>query len=171
MKVSAVSANTYIEKLKLKVLKAPKRGQENPIVEKGITKRAFEIRKNLSEIIEDDWAKIKKSGNLLDKPQYRVADRQGNLVTIKPVYQSKINEYILMEVENDKTVDRVLFNRRKPYEYTFEHSVITPYGSASGKTYNSTKEHDKVVEDRVNSYIENFGKKAIKQVEEENLKR
>ena len=75
-----------------------------------------------------------------------------------------------MEVENDKTVDRVLFNRKKPYEYTFEHTVITPYGSASGKTYNSTKEHDKNIEGRVNSYIDTFAKKAVKQVEEENLK-
>ena len=112
----------------------------------------------------------KKSGNLLDSPQYLVADKKGNFVTIKPVYQSQTEKYILMEVENDKTIDRVLFNRRKPYEYTFDHAVITPYGSASGKTYNSTKEHDKIVEDRVNSYIENFGKKAIKQAEERNLR-
>ena len=75
-----------------------------------------------------------------------------------------------MEVENDKTIDRVLFNRRKPYEYTFDHAAITPYGSVSGKTYNSTKEHDKIVEDRVNSYIENFVKKAVKQAEERNLR-
>ena len=126
--------------------------------------------KNLSEIIENDWAKIKKNGNLLDSPQYLVADKKGNFVTIKPVYQSQTEKYILMEVENDKTIDRVLFNRRKPYEYTFDHAAITPYGSVSGKTYNSTKEHDKIVEDRVNSYIENFGKKAVKQAEERNLR-
>ncbi len=170
MKVSTISANTYTERFKLKALKAPKRGQENPIIENGITKKAIEIMKNLSEIIENDWTKIKKSGNLLDSPQYLVADKKGNFVTIKPVYQSQTEKYILMEVENDKTIDRVLFNRRKPYEYTFDHAVITPYGSASGKTYNSTKEHDKIVEDRVNSYIENFGKKAVKQAEERNLR-
>ena len=134
MKVSTISANTYTERFKLKALKAPKRGQENPIIENGITKKAIEIMKNLSEIIENDWAKIKKSGNLLDSPQYLVADKKGNFVTIKPVYQSQTEKYILMEVENDKTIDRVLFNRRKPYEYTFDHAVITPYGSASGKT-------------------------------------
>lgn len=170
MKVNPISANIYTERLRLKRLKAPKKGLENPIVENGITKKSIEIMKQLNEIIENDWAKIKKSGNLLESPQYRVTDKKGNFVTIKPVYQNKIEEYVLMEVENDKTVDRVLFNRRKPYEYTFEHAVITPYGSASGKTYNSTKEHDKNIEDRVNSYIDTFAKKAVKQVEKENLK-
>lgn len=107
MKVSTISANTYTERFKLKALKAAKRGQENPIIENGITKKAIEIMKNLSEIIENDWAKIKKSGNLLDSPQYLVADKKGNFVTIKPVYQSQTEKYILMEVENDKTIDRV----------------------------------------------------------------
>ena len=51
MKVSPISANTYIERFKLKALKAPKRGQEAPIIENGITKKAIEIMKNLSEII------------------------------------------------------------------------------------------------------------------------
>ena len=58
MKVSPISANTYIEQFKLKALKAPKRGQENPIIENGITKKAIDIMKNLSEIIDNDWAKI-----------------------------------------------------------------------------------------------------------------
>ena len=45
MKVSTISANTYTERFKLKALKAPKRGQENPIIENGITKKAIEIMK------------------------------------------------------------------------------------------------------------------------------
>lgn len=48
MKVSPISANTYIEQFKLKALKAPKRGQESPIIENGITKKAIDIMKNLS---------------------------------------------------------------------------------------------------------------------------
>ena len=69
---------------------------------------------------------------------------------------------ILMEIEdNNNHIDRILINRQKPSDYTYERAVITPYGSASGKTYNSQKDNDSKIETRVNDYITKYFDKVL----------
>lgn len=103
---------------------------------------------------------VKKVGNPMDTLVYRVADND-NFVTIKPVYHQFKNS-ILMEIEdNNDHIDRILINRQKPSDYTYERAVITPYGSASGKTYNSQKDNDSKIETRVNDYITKYFDKLL----------
>lgn len=88
--------------------------------------------KKVGYLIGEDWTKLRKSGNPMDTPVYRVADKD-NFVTIKPVYHQFKNS-ILMEIEdNNNHIDRILINRQKPSDYTYERAVITPYGSAIPK--------------------------------------
>ena len=100
--------------------------------EHGITLKAEDLVKKVGYLIGEDWTKLRKSGNPMDTLVYRVADND-NFVTIKPVYH-RFKNSILMEIEdNNDHIDRILINRQKPSDYTYERAVITPYGSASVK--------------------------------------
>ena len=126
----------------------------------GITLKAEGLVKKVGYLIGEDWTKLRKSGNPMDTPVYRVMDKD-NFVTIKPVYHQFKNS-ILMEIEdNNNHIDRILINRQKPSDYTYERAVITPYGSASGKTYNSQKDNDSKIETRVNDYITKYFDKVL----------
>lgn len=102
----------------------------------GITLKAEELVKKVGYLIGEDWEKIRKAGDPMTAPVYRVAD-------------------------NDNHIDRILINRQKPSDYTYERAVITPYGSASGKTYNSQKDNDSKIETRVNDYITKYFDKLL----------
>ncbi len=130
------------------------------MAEHGITLKAEGLVKKVGYLIGEDWTKLRKSGNPMDTPVYRVMDKD-NFVTIKPVYHQFKNS-ILMEIEdNDKHIDRILINRQKPSDYTYERAVITPYGTASGKSYNSQTGNDKAIETRVNNYITKYFDKVL----------
>lgn len=129
------------------------------IMEHGITKKSENIVKKVGYMIAEDWARLRKAGGIIDTPVYRVADKE-NFVTVKPVYQ-QFKNCILMEVEGDNQIDRILINRQKPSDYIYERAKVTPYGSASGKTFNSLTDKDKAIETRVNNYISNYLPKVL----------
>lgn len=129
------------------------------MAEHGISLKADGLVKKVGYLIGEDWTKLRKSGNPMDTPVYRLVDKD-NFVTIKPVYHQFKNS-ILMEIEDNNHIERILINRQKPSDYTYERAVITPYGSASGKTYNSQTGNDKKIESRVNDYINKYFGKVL----------
>ena len=128
---------------------------ENVIVENGISLKSAKLVKKLSHLIEEDWAKIRKSGKVMEAPKYMLAERDGTLVTMKPMYE-RFKNSILMEIEGDKYIDRIIINRQKPSDYTYERATITPYGSASSKTYDSMRDKNTKIESRVDDYIDKY---------------
>ena len=98
---------------------------------------------------------LAENGISAKSSKYLVAGHDGNLVTMRPVYHQYKNT-ILMEVEGDKYIDRILINRQKPSDYTYERATITPYGSASSKTYDSMRDKNTKIESRVDDYIDKY---------------
>lgn len=162
MNVNSVSINNYSNTNSLNFTGRLRRNPigitpqlENVIVENGISLKSVKLVKKLSHLIEEDWAKIRKSGNSMETPKYLLAERDGTLVTMKPMYE-RFKKSIIMEIEGDKYIDRITINRQKPSDYIYERATITPYGSASGRVYKSTIDKDHKIESRVNSYIDRY---------------
>lgn len=135
--------------------------------ENHISSRAIKIVKEMSNMIETDWKIIKSSDNLMDTPHYYAGSRKGDLALIKPLYQP-FKKLISMEIQGEKYIDRIIIDRAKPNNYTYERAVITPHGSATLKSFDSTKERNFDIEHRVSNYIETYFSKVC-QIEEEKL--
>lgn len=157
MNINSVSTNNYCNYNSVKFTGRTRTEalMENVLAENGISIKSSKLVKKLSHLIEEDWATKRKNGAVMEAPKYLVAERDGTLVTMKPVYHQYKNS-ILMEVEGDKHIDRILINRQNPSDYTYERATITPYGSASSKTYDSMRDKDQKIESRVNNYIDKY---------------
>lgn len=132
--------------------------------ENHISPRAIRLTKELSDIIAEDWKDIRKSNNLMDSPHYFVGDKYA-LVSIKPFYQH-LKKFILMEVQDDKYIDRVIIDRAKPNDYKYERALITPHGSATFKSFDAARERNFDIEHRVSNYIETYVSKICKTEED-----
>lgn len=157
MKINSVSTNNYNSNNLVKFTGRTRAEalMASVLAENGISAKSSKLVKKLSYLIEEEWAAKRKSGDIMEAPKYLVAGHDGNLVTMRPVYHQYKNT-ILMEVEGDKYIDRILINRQKPSDYTYERATITPYGSASSKTYDSMRDKNTKIESRVDDYIDKY---------------
>lgn len=128
--------------------------------ETSLSPKAMNLIKRMSSHIDSAWSDIKKGKSFMDSPFFRIVDSKDNVVTVKPVYQGYRN-LILMEVQNDKYIDRILIDRVKPRDFKYERAVVTEHGSATVKTFNGLKDHDAQTEAKVNEYIENYFTKVL----------
>ena len=155
-----INLNSYTRKNEISF-----RGTQNTAVQNIdfiITQKANSLVKKFSRYIEDVWADIKKNGIYkYQYPEFHTADpKTYDFVTIRPLYKDNKN-LIYLEVESQKYIDRVIIDRSKPNNFSFEHSVITPHGSATLKTYNSRKERNPEIENKVSKYIEKYFRKVL----------
>ena len=133
--------------------------------ENHISPRAIKVVREMSDMIETDWKIIKNSDNLMDAPHYYAGNRQGDLAVIKPFYQP-LKKLISLEIQGEKYIDKIMIDRAKPNNYTYERAVITPHGSATFQSFDSTKERNFDIEHRVSNYIETYFSKVCKTEEE-----
>ena len=122
--------------------------------ENHISPRAIRLTKELSSVIAADWKNIRQSNNLMDSPRYLAADKSA-VVSIRPLYQH-LKNFILMEVNDEKFIDRIIIDRARPNDYKYERAKITPHGSATFKSFDATRERNFDIEHRVNNYIETY---------------
>ena len=123
--------------------------------ENHISPRAIKLIKEMSSVVETDWQIIRNSKNLMDTPKYYTGDKHGHLATVRPIYQH-LKKFILMEVDDGKYIDRVIIDRARPNDYKYERALITPHGSATLKSFDSTLERSFDIEHRVSNYIETY---------------
>lgn len=87
-------------------------------------------------------------------------DAKERLITLKPVYQG-LNNLLLLEVNSNKSVDRVFINRVKPRDFRYERAILTDHGSATVKSFNALTERNVEIEEKVNEYIEKYFPKIL----------
>lgn len=130
-------------------------------VDEPISKNGKELVKQVSNLIEDTWTAIKKGNVKSAEPNFVVVPQKGQVATVKPIYNG-LYKKMLVEVQNDKDVERMIINREKPAEYVYEKAVITEFGSATSKIFDSTVGRDAAIEKRVNRLIDSVLPQVLK---------
>lgn len=134
--------------------------------ENGITQASSKLVKDVDNFFANTAMQLRREGRATGNMEYSTTEPQkGILVKVKPVYQ-RFKNYIRMEVEGLDYVDSVMINRCNPYDYTYDHAVLTSFGRATSKRYSSMAgSHDKDIETKVNKYIETYLPKILPQRE------
>lgn len=133
---------------------------ELKVVDNKLSDKSTRLIKKMGDFIEDCWTDIRKGKVSMTSPEYRVITSNNEFVTVKPVYQG-YRKLILMEIEDQKYCDRILINREKPQEFTYERSAITPYGTAGLKSYNSAVENNEELNTRVDRRVRDIFSKIL----------
>ena len=130
-----------------------------------ISKKTKKLFTAINNQIEEDWGEIKRSLTFLSAPKYVVADKKDGVVTIQPMYGG-IEPELLMEFDNDKYCERLIFSRSNPEKFKYEKSVTTDYGSATLKSFDSSvqKNNEMIMfaNEKVSKYIPKVLKQKIK---------
>ena len=118
-----------------------------------ISKKTAKLLASLNDVIEKDWAKIKKEKILGETPIYIFEDKDG-VVSIKPIYSQRYPA-LLIEKSSGNTYHRIIMNRDNPSHFTYEKNIYTDYGSATLKSYNSKIEQNQEINNFVDNMLEN----------------
>ena len=119
-----------------------------------LSKTSLKLFKRMDDYIERTWTAIRKKEVHSKSPEYFYANKRDGLITVKPVYNGKNS--ILMEIEKNGSVERILFDRKKPCLYRYERSVTTPTGSLTTKIFDSKQNRNPNIEARINNLVEKY---------------
>ena len=109
--------------------------------------------------IEESWEAIKKGESTMKEPVFYLSNK-GRTISVKPIYGAD-KPLILMDVDNGKYTERILFDRKNPRNFRYEKVVPTDYGSATVKSFNSETQQDNFVALSVNEMVERYFPKII----------
>lgn len=124
-----------------------------------LSKKAKKLFAALNTQIEETWAAIKKGKTDLKEPAFYLANR-GKAISVKPVYGAS-KPMILMEVDDGKYTEKILFDRKNPQEFRYEKVVETDHGSATVKSFNSQVQEDMFITKSVNEMVEKYISKIL----------
>ena len=130
-------------------------------IDEPISKKGKELVKQVSSLIEYTWTAIKKGKVKASEPNFMIVPQKGQVATVKPIYNG-LYKKMLVEVQNDKDFERMIINRERPAEYVYEKSVITKFGSATSKIFDSTVGRDATIEKRVNRIVDSVLPQVLK---------
>lgn len=122
--------------------------------------KSVRLIRQASELIETTWAEIKKGKSFQKSPEFLFKNRKGEAVTLKPVYNT-IHDSMLLEISGDKYIEKIFVERHNPNAFSYELARKTPNGSATIKTYNSKRENNPEITEKVNDFIEKFLPKFV----------
>ena len=123
----------------------------SPIESKFSLKAEWLIRR-IDDLLEDTWTAIKKGKLLMDEPKYVTVLKNKDVAVLKPIYNGK--KSMLIEISNDKYIENIIIDRTYQSDFTYEKRVITDYGSATLKSYNSKRDNNPQLEKAINAKIE-----------------
>ncbi len=110
--------------------------------------------------IEDTWAAIKSGKSIQASPKYIHVKKGGEVVTVSPIYYLE-RPSILMEIDDGKYIDRIIIDRKIPDNVRYERTILTDYGSASIKSFNTQSGRQLELEDMINTKVEDVFPKII----------
>jgi len=125
----------------------------------GLSVTAKKLFVALDDQIEDDWAEIKNGNKLDDCPRYMFSDKHG-FMSIRPIYGG-VKPAVLFELGNDKYTERYIFNRSNPEIFRYEKTVLTDYGSATLKSFNSEVEKNNAIMQQADDIIMKYVPKIL----------
>lgn len=130
-------------------------------VDEPISIKGKKLVKSVSSLIEDTWGAIKQGKVCSSEPNFMVVPNKSQVATIRPIYNG-IYKKMLVEVQNGKEIERMIVNREIPAEYSYEKSILTDFGSATTKSFDSTLTRNSAIEKRVNRLLENILPEVLK---------
>ncbi len=110
-----------------------------------ISKKAIKLFRGLSDYIEDIWTKIRKGELDESALKFSIEGKRGAISTFKPIYGAN-KPIILMDIDSGKYTQRFLFDRKNPTKFKYEKKVLTDYGSATLKSFDSELSKNKEIE-------------------------
>lgn len=121
-----------------------------------LSNKSKHLLKKMDSYIEDTWTNIKNGKTTMNSPTFYVAGENKRVASIKPVYQGSANHYILFEIDNHGSLERIMFKRENPEHYHYEKIIPTAHGSATTRTFSTEGDRNSEIESTVNEYVETF---------------
>ena len=116
---------------------------------------SIKLVKKLDNYIEDLW-KERKKGNIDESDMiFALRGKRGEVAIIKPIYGAN-TPLVMLKIDNDNQSEIFLFDRKKPNNFRYEKNVVTDYGSATLKTYNSLRDDNQKIEELANEKIHEY---------------
>ena len=106
------------------------------------------------DLINSTWAKIKAKKIHKDFPEFTKKDLHGNTVTLKPVYNG--DDLLLLEIARGKVIDKIFVKQTNPTYFKYEQAVKTDFGTATTKTYDSRRQNNPNLVEKVNEILQNY---------------
>ena len=124
-----------------------------------LSKKSKKLIAAMNTEIEEMWAAIKKGKTHEAEPIFHAVSR-GKTVTVKPIYGGN-KPSIMMEIDNGKYIEKIVFDRKNPQEYRYEKVIQTDNGSATVKSFNSQNKNDSFIMQSVNEMVEKYIPKIL----------
>ena len=114
----------------------------------------------LNKCIDKEWRDIRKGAKIAVSPKFFVQDGN-NIIKYEPVY-SQSYPALLIEANDGKNVHKILLDRDNPNNFRYEKTVVTDFGYATLKSYNSKTENNSDINKFVSDIIESSTDKIIR---------
>ena len=154
--IAAAGANHPVTSMQHPKTPAFKGREYDPIVSV-FSKKAKTYIKLVEDIIEEKAKQVRKKRGIpaLDSVLYARSHDKKAEITLRPLNKDYESSYLL-EVKKGYFTEKININKRNPEKFTYERLRPTGYGSAVVRHYNSTKEKNIELNERVNGMIEEY---------------
>jgi len=107
------------------------------------------------------WGEIKKGYSINSQPKFTLIDDK-KYIEVKPIYGSN-RSLLSIELTDKNYTEKILIDRKQPDNFRYEKSIVTDFGYATLKSFNSEVQHDIDMTKYVNTQIENYFPKILSQ--------
>lgn len=125
-----------------------------------LTLQAQRLLRKMNNLIDEKWIELKKKKAVGIMPEFVHKGKKDSTITVKPLYNNLKNT-ILLQIEKDKNIDIVIIERNVPHAFTYEHAVRTDFGSATTRTFDSRKNTNIEISQKVNDLIVEYFPKIL----------
>lgn len=128
-----------------------------------LTMKSLKLLKRINILIDDTWIELKKKKINGVIPEF-THKKLNSTATLKPLYNST-KDTVMLQIETDKSIDKIIIERTTPNAFLYEHAVKTDFGSATTKTFNSKRSSSLEITTKVNDFIETYFPKFLQDAE------
>ena len=113
-----------------------------------------------TDLINETWTNIKAKKSNKSFPEFVKKDSYGYTITLKPIYNGE--NLLLLEVDKGKVIDKIIVNQSNPTYFKYEQAVKTDFGTATTKSYDSRRQNNPLIVDKVNETLKTYIPKFLK---------
>ena len=154
--IAAAGTNNSVTSMQHPKTPAFKGREYDPLVS-AFSKKSKTYLKLIEDVISEKAKQVrKKRGIPAFDTVLRARSHDGKTdITLRPLNKDYEASYLL-EVKKGYFTEKININKRNPEKFTYERLRPTKYGSAVIRHYNSTKEKNIELNERVNGMIEEY---------------
>ena len=125
-----------------------------------IHQRSKKLILKATDLINETWTNIKAKKSNKSFPEFVKKDSHGNTITLKPIYNGE--NLLLLEIDKGKVIDKIIVNQSNPTYFKYEQAVKTDFGTATTKSYDSRRQNNPLIVDKVNETLKTYIPKFLK---------